>query len=119
MTSSHPDRWQTVLFLFLSKFVNAAGENIRQKDLINAKNVDLANRFAAMVGDKTPPEKVKLTLLKALKQLEKSGDLLRIDDQTLQISNAGFAKIQTRRQAAMAEIARNFPAPATPPTAPA
>ncbi|MBN2645518.1 MAG: hypothetical protein JXR59_08620 [Desulfuromonadaceae bacterium] len=109
MTTQNNHLWQTVIFLFLSKFIKQPGESFAEKLLINAKNVDLAARFAEMVGDTTPENKVKLTLIKATKKLEQTGFLQRIDDRTLQITDAGFSKMQSEVQVAMRKIAENFP----------
>ena len=87
MSSHNNALWQTITFLFLSKLSLQANQPFAQKMLINAKNVDLAQRFAAMTGNTSAAEKSKLALLKALKQLEKNGG--RIMDRT----NASFLPV--------------------------
>ena len=109
MASHNNELWQTIMFLFLSKFVKQANEPFAQKQLINAKNVELASRFATMVGDTTAEDKIKLALPKALKQLEKSMFIQRLDETTLQLSDEGLTKMQTELQTAMMKIARDFP----------
>lgn len=109
MASHNHALWQTVIFLFLSKFVREPNVEFAQKQLINAKNVELAQKFAEMVGDTTENSKVKLALIKAVKQVEKGGWLQRIDDNTLKLSEEGFEKMQTELQTAMLKIAKNFP----------
>jgi len=101
--------WQTVTFLFLSKFSPQANQPFAQKMLINAKNVDLAQKFAEMVGDTTESGKIKLALLKALKQMEKQGFVERIDENTIQISPSGAEKMTSEVEAAMRKIAESFP----------
>ncbi|OQY17821.1 MAG: hypothetical protein B6I36_08370 [Desulfobacteraceae bacterium 4572_35.1] len=109
MASHNNALWQTVTFLFLSKFIRQANVEFGQKQLINAKNVELAQKFAEMVGDATENSKIKLALLKGLKQVEKGGWLQRIDENTLSMNDAGFEKMQTELQTAMMKIARDFP----------
>lgn len=109
MASHNNALWQTVIFLFLSKFIRQANVEFGQKQLINAKNVELAQKFAEMVGDTTENSKIKLALLKALKQVEKGGWLQRIDENTLSMNDVGFEKMQTELQTAMMKIARDFP----------
>ena len=69
MASHNNELWQTVIFLFLSKFVKQANEPFSQKQLVNTKSVELARRFSEMVGDTTEESKIKLALFKALKQM--------------------------------------------------
>jgi hypothetical protein len=114
MASSNQDLWQSILFLFLSKFVKQANTPFARKDLINAKNVELAGKFAEMVGDKTPAEKMKLTMNKALKSLVKHGFAQEIDDATLQLTDSGMVKMHEELKIAMAKIAQNFPQTQTP-----
>lgn len=109
MATHNKELWQTVVFLFLSKLSPQAGQPFAQKMLINAKNIDLARRFAEMVGDNTSPDKIKLTLLKALKQLEKQGWVERVDDNTILLTAAGIDKMGTEQQLAMQKIATSFP----------
>jgi hypothetical protein len=109
MASHNNALWQTVIFLFLSKFIRQANVEFGQKQLINAKNVELAQKFAEMVGDTTENSKIKLALIKALKQIEKGGWLQRIDDNTLSMNDEGFEKMQSELQTAMMKIARDFP----------
>ena len=109
MAPYNKDLWQTVIFLFLSKFVKQANVSFAQKELINDKNVELANRFVQMVGDTTDEKKIKFALLKALRQLEKGEMVLRLSEETLQLSDAGFAKMETEVEAAMMKIAQSFP----------
>ena len=109
MASHNKQLWQTVLFLFLSKFVKQADQTFAQKQLINAKNVELASRFSEMVGDSTSEDKIKLTLIKALKLLEKDGLMLRVDETTLRLSNDGFVLMQNEVKTAMTKISQNFP----------
>lgn len=109
MASHNKQLWQTVLFLFLSKFVKQADQTFAQKQLINAKNVELASRFAEMVGDSTSEDKIKLTLIKALNLLEKDGLMLRVDETTLRLSNDGFVLMQNEVKTAMTKISQNFP----------
>ncbi len=106
--------WQTVSFLFLSKLSLQAKQPFAQKMLINAKNVDQAQRFAEMVGATTESGKAKLALLKALKQLEKQGWIERIDEDNIQLSSAGVEKMDSEVQAAMHKIAESFPATPAP-----
>ncbi len=109
MTAYNKDLWQTVTFLFLSKFVKQANVSFAQEELINAKNVELANRFVKMVGDETDEKKIKLALLKGLRQLEKEELVLRLSESTLQLSEAGFAKMKAEVETAMLKIAQSFP----------
>ena len=109
MASYNKDLWQTVIFLFLSKFVRQAKVPFSQKELINAKNVELANRFIQMVGDTTDEKKIKFALLKALRQLEKEELVLRLSEESLQLSDPGFAKMRLEVETAMMKIAQNFP----------
>lgn len=109
MATFNKDLWQMVTFLFLSKYVKQANTSFAQKEVINDKNVDLANRFVQMVGDTTDEKKIKLTLLKALRQLEKEGLVLRLSEETLQLSDAGFAKMKADVETAMRKIAQSFP----------
>lgn len=109
MASHNNQLWQTVIFLFLSKFIRQPNVEFAQKQLINAKNVELAQKFAEMVGDTTENTKIKLALIKAMKHVEKGGWLQRIDDNTLVLNDAGFEKMQTELQTAMMKIARDFP----------
>ncbi|NOQ41028.1 MAG: hypothetical protein GQ563_00805 [Desulfuromusa sp.] len=109
MAAYNKDLWQTVIFLFLSKFVKQANVSFAQEELINAKNVELADRFIQMVGDTTDEEKIKFALLKGMRELEKDEMLLRSGDTTLQLSDAGFAKMKTEVETAMMKIAQSFP----------
>ncbi len=109
MDSYNDSLWQTVIFLFLSKFVKQAQTPFSQQDLINDKNIELANRFVKMVGDTTAEKKIKFALLKALRGLEKESLVLRLSETTLQLSDAGFAKMKTEVEAAMLKIAQSFP----------
>ncbi|MCK5914066.1 MAG: hypothetical protein KAG12_09315 [Desulfuromusa sp.] len=118
MAVFNKDLWQTVIFLFLSKFVQQADVPFAQEELINGKNVDLANRFVQMVGDTTEEKKIKFALLKALRQLEKEEVIVRLDEATLQLSNDGFAKMKVEVETAMQKIAQSFPE-ATPKDNPA
>ncbi len=109
MASPNESLWQTVIFLFLSKFVKQAQIPFPQQDLINDKNIGLASRFAKMVGDSTDEKKIKFALLKALRTLEKEELILRLSETTLQLSDTGFAKMKTEVAAAMMKIAQSFP----------
>ena len=109
MDSYNRSLWQTVIFLFLSKFVKQAGIPFSQQDLINDKNIDLANRFVKMVGDTTDEKKIKFALLKALRELEKGLFILRLSETTLQLSEAGVAKMKTEVETAMLKISQSFP----------
>jgi len=109
MASYNKDLWQTVTFLFLSKCVKQANVSFAQEELINAKNVELANRFVKMVGDTTDEKKIKLALLKGLRQLEKEELVLRLSETTLQLSEVGFAKMKSEVETAMLKIAQSFP----------
>lgn len=118
MTSYNKDLWQTVTYLFLSKFVKQADVSFAQEELINDKNVGLAKRFTQMVGDTTDEKEIKLALLKALRQLEKEEMVLRLNESTLQLSNDGFTRMKTEVDTAMMKIAQSFPdsAPKNKPT---
>lgn len=109
MTSYNESLWQTVIFLFMSKFVKQAQNPFPQQELLNDKNIELANRFVKMVGDTTDEKKIKFALLKALGILEKKGLVLRLSETTLQLSDAGFAQMKTEVEAAMLKIAQSFP----------
>lgn len=109
MAAYNKDLWQTVIFLFLSKFVKQANVSFAQEELINAKNVALADRFIQMVGDTTDEKKIKFALLKGMRALEKDKLLLRSDEITLQLSDAGFARMKTEVESAMMKIAQSFP----------
>ncbi len=69
----------------------------------------MAKRFTEMVGDTVDNEKIKFALLKALKQLEKENFVLRLNEETLQLSNDGFTKMQVEVKTAMMKIAQSFP----------
>ncbi len=101
--------WKMVVFLFLSKYVKEANIPFPQKELINDKNIDLASRFVEMVGDTTEVKKIKFALLKALRQLEKEELVLRLNEETLQLSDAGIAKMKAEVKTAMAKITQSFP----------
>ncbi|OQY18895.1 MAG: hypothetical protein B6I36_05720 [Desulfobacteraceae bacterium 4572_35.1] len=109
MATHNSELWQTVTFLFLSKFSPKTGKPFAQKMLINAKNVELAQRFAEMVGDTTKGDKTKLALIKALRQLEQHGWVERIDDSTIQLTDTGITKMNNEVQSAMKKIAASFP----------
>jgi hypothetical protein len=109
MTSYNKDLWQTVTYLFLSKFVKQANVSFNQEELINSKNIDLAKRFVQMVGDTTDEKKIKFALLKALRLLEKDEMVLRLNETTLQLSDDGFARMKTEVDTAMMKIAQSFP----------
>lgn len=109
MTVYNKDLWQTVVFLFLSKFVKQANTPFAQEELINARNVELASRFIQMVGDTTDEKKIKFALLKGMRELEKDEMLLRSGETILQLSDAGFAKMKTEVETAMMKIAQSFP----------
>ena len=109
MATYNKDLWQTVVFLFLSKFVKQANLSFPQKELINDKNVELANRFIQMVGDTTDEKKIKFALLKALREFEKGKLVRRLDEETLQLSDAGFAKMKLEMETAMTKTAQSFP----------
>jgi len=109
MASYNKNLWQTVVFLFLSKFVKQALTPFPQYDLINDKNIELATRFTQMVGDTTDKKKVKFALLKALRNLEEEELILRLDEATLQLSKGGFTKMKTEVATAMQKIAQSFP----------
>ena len=116
MASFNKELWQTVVYLFLSKFVQQANTPFGQKELINAKNIDLANRFVQMVGDTTEEKKIKFALLKGLRQLESDGMVERLSEESLQLSDAGFAQMKLEVETAMQKIAQSFPESApTPP----
>lgn len=109
MDSYNKNLWQTVIFLFLSKFVKQAQTPFPQQDLINNKNIDLASRFVKMVRDTTAEKKIKFALLKALRGLEKEAVVVRLNETTLQLSDAGFAQMKNEVETAMAKIAQSFP----------
>lgn len=109
MALFNDDLWQTVNFLFLSKIVKQANISFAQEELINVKNIELAKRFTEMVGDTVDNKKIKFALLKALKQLEKENFVLRLNEETLQLSNDGFTKMQVEVKTAMMKIAQSFP----------
>ncbi|MCD6581589.1 MAG: hypothetical protein J7K90_07275 [Desulfuromusa sp.] len=109
MAAYNKDLWQTVIFLFLSKFVKQANASFAQEELINAKNVELASRFTQMVGDTTDEKKIKFALLKGMRELEKDEMLLRSGETTLQLSDAGFSKMKTEVETAMMKISQSFP----------
>lgn len=109
MASYNKELWQTVTYLFLSKFVQQANVSFAQDELINSKNVELAKRFAQMVGDTTADKNIESALLKALRQLEKDGMVQRKDETTLQLSEDGFARMKTEVETAMMKIAQSFP----------
>ncbi|WP_321530737.1 hypothetical protein [uncultured Desulfuromonas sp.] len=109
MASTNHELWQSILFLFLSKFVKQAQTPFAKKDLINAKNVELANKFAQMTGNTTPPEKMKNTLNKALAALQKKGLVEEVDVKTLQLTNAGWNTMHIEVKAAMTKISQEFP----------
>jgi len=109
MTSYNRDLWQTVTYLFLSKFVKQANVSFAQDELINVKNVELAKRFAQMVGDTTDEKKIKPALLKALRLLEKEEMVLRLNEATLQLSDDGFARMKTEVNTALMKISQSFP----------
>lgn len=120
MAPFNKELWQTVVYLFLSKFVHKAQVPFAQDTLINQKNIDLANRFAQMVGDATEEKKIKFALLKGLRQLENDGAVERLSEHSLQLSDAGFNKMKVEVETAMQKIAQSFPEsqiakpPATP-----
>jgi len=116
VATHNEDLWSTVIFLFLSKFVKQANVPFMQEELINTKNVDLAGRFAKMVGDTTDEKKIRLALLKGLRQLEKEKLVLRLNETTLQLSDAGFARMKTEVATAMQKIAQSFPESTPAPT---
>ena len=109
MTSYNRDLWQTVTYLFLSKFVKQANVSFDQEELISSKNIELANRFAQMVGDTTDEKKIKFALLKALRLLEKDDMVLRLNETTLQLSDDGYARMKKEVDTAMMKIAQSFP----------
>ncbi len=109
MAPFNSELWQTVVYLFLSKFVQQANVPFAHEMLINAKNIDLANRFARVVGDSTEEKKVKFALLKGLRQLESEGMVERLDETTLLLTTAGFARMKHEVETAMEKIARSFP----------
>lgn len=120
MASFNKELWQTVVYLFLSKFVQKAQVPFSQAELINQKNIDLATRFAQMVGDTTEEKKIKFALLKGLRQLESDGIVERLSEESLQLSDAGFSKMKLEVETAMQKISQSFPEsqvakpPATP-----
>ena len=109
MAPFNQELWQTVVYLFLSKFVQRANVPFAQKDLINQKNIDLASRFVQMVGDTTEERKIKFALLKGLRLLESDGTVERLSEETLQLSDAGFNKMKLEVETAMMKIAQSFP----------
>ncbi len=109
MAAYNQQLWQTVVFLLLSKSVKEADTTFAQILLINPRNIELANRFVQMVGDTTTEEKIKFALLKAMRELEKGKVLVRIDEESLQLSKAGFVKMKSVLETAMTKIAQNFP----------
>ena len=109
MTSTNKQLWQTVIFLLLSKFITNQQQQFSRKQLINAKNVELAERFANIVGDNAAVGKTKLALNKALQQLIDNGSINAVAGDTMQITDTGFAAMQQRRQEAMTKIAASFP----------
>ncbi|MFK5927765.1 MAG: hypothetical protein QM483_14150 [Desulfuromusa sp.] len=116
MASYNRELWQTVIFLFLSKFVQQAKTSFPQRELINDNNIELASRFVQMVGDTTDKKKIKFALLKALRQLEKEEMMLRLGEETLQLSDAGYAKMKLEVETAMLKIAQSFPESESPKT---
>jgi hypothetical protein len=109
LASFNKELWQTVVYLFLSKFVQKAKTPFAQAALINEKNIDLASRFAQMVGDTTEETKVKFALLKGLRQLENDGLVERLSEESLQLSDEGFSKMKLEVETAMMKIAQSFP----------
>ncbi len=109
MAPFNKDLWQTVVYLFLSKFVQQANTPFAQEKLINQKNIDLASRFAQMVGDATEEKKIKFALLKGLRLLENDGTVERLSEETLQLSEDGFKKMRLEVETAMMKIAQSFP----------
>ncbi|MCK4501507.1 MAG: hypothetical protein KAU22_00635 [Desulfuromonadales bacterium] len=109
MSEYNKNLWQTIVFLFLSKFAKQANTPFAQSELVNDRNVELANRFVQMVGDKTDEKKIKFALLKAMRELEKGGMLLRLSEESLQLSSDGFARMKVELETAMTKIAQNFP----------
>lgn len=120
MAPFNKELWQTVVYLFLSKFVQKAQVPFSQAELINQKNIDLANRFSQMVGDSTEEKKIKFALLKGLRQLESDGTVERLSENSLQLSDEGFSKMKLEVETAMQKIAQSFPESqvAKPPAAP-
>ena len=120
MAPFNKELWQTVVYLFLSKLVQKARVPFAQTELINQKNIVLANRFAQMVDDTTEEKKIKFALLKGLRQLESDGAVERLSEESLQLSNEGFNKMKLEVETAMQKIAQSFPEsqakepPATP-----
>ena len=109
MASFNQELWQTVIYLFLSKFVRQANTPFAQKELINEKNIELASRFVEMVGDDTEDKKIKFALLKAMRGVEADGMLERLSEESLQLSDAGIAKMKLEVETAMLKIAQSFP----------
>lgn len=109
MAPFNKDLWQTVVYLFLSKFVQRANTPFAQDELINQKNIDLASRFAQMVGDSTEEKKIKFALLKGLRLLESDGTVERLSEEALQLSENGFKKMKLEVETAMMKIAQSFP----------
>ena len=109
MAPFNKELWQTVVYLFLSKFVQKAKVPFAQAELINQKNIVLAHRFAQMVGDPTEEKKIKFALLKGLRQLENDGAVERLSEESLQLSDEGFNKMKLEVETAMQKIAQSFP----------
>jgi len=109
MAPFNRELWQTVVYLFLSKFVQKAKTPFAQEELINQKNIDLATRFVHMVGDTTEEKKIKFALLKGLRELESDGAVERLSESSLQLSDAGFDKMKLEVATAMEKIAQSFP----------
>jgi len=109
VASFNKELWQTVVYLFLSKFVQRANTPFSQEELINQKNIDLAGRFSQMVGDTTEEKKIKFALLKGLRRLESDGMVERLGEETLQLSEDGFRKMKLEVETAMMKIAQSFP----------
>ncbi len=109
MATYNQELWQTVVFLLLSKIVKEADTTFAQNLLINPRNIELANRFVQMVGDTTTEKKIKFALLKAMRELEKEAIVVRIDEESLQLSKTGFTQMKEELKTAMTKIAKNFP----------
>ncbi|MFA5700976.1 MAG: hypothetical protein WC913_06840 [Desulfuromonas sp.] len=101
--------WHNVALLFLSKFVTTTSQTFVKKELINPKNIGLAGKFVAMLGNEADDTKVKQCLNKAIKELEREGVLQRTAAGTMHLSPEGFARMNAERSRAMAQIAANFP----------
>ena len=110
--------WRTITLLFLSKIVSSAQDSFAQKDLINEKNLDLAEKFCALRKEEIAPAQIKACMKKALKQLEQEGSLIRAKSGEISLSEAGYAQIQREKQEAMAKIATSFPSSVPTATAP-